>query len=142
MKIHTSRFGEINVDEDQVITMTEPLLGFPDLYKYVMRDHSDDTPFKWLQSLEDSGLAFVILDPALFKPDYGVRLSRSDVEHLQLESDKDAQVYTIVVVPPNDPQKMTANLQAPLVLNTKNNIAKQVVLNDPNYPIKYPVFGE
>ncbi|ADU64842.1 protein of unknown function DUF180 [Desulfurispirillum indicum S5] len=141
MKITTSRFGEITVAEEDIIRMTEPLLGFPDLKQYVLRDHSDDTPFKWLQSLDDTTLAFVVLDPVLFKPDYAVRLSRSDVEDLQLESEESAQVYTIVVVP-QDPKKMTANLQAPLVLNTRNNIAKQVVLNDPQYPIKYPVFGE
>lgn len=140
MKIQTTRFGEIEIKEEEIIQLTQPLLGFPDYHRYIIRDHSEDSPFKWFQSVDEGALAFVILDPQLFKPDYQVYLTNNDTEELELSNADDAAVYCLVVIP-NDPKKMTANLQAPLVFNRPKKLAKQVVLNNPDLPIKYPVFG-
>lgn len=141
MLVETTRFGALEIDEKDIFRMTSPLLGFPGLERYFMKDHGGGSPFVWLQSVEDAELAFVILDPILFKPDYEVHLTRGDVDELEIESEDDARVFTLVVVPGGDAKKMTANLQAPLVVNLKRQLAKQVVLNDPDLPIKYPIFG-
>ena len=136
MKLFTTRFGEIDIKEDEIITMVEPIIGFPYSKRYVIVNHRKGSPFKWLQSVDDGSLAFVIVDPRLFKPDYVVPLEKEDAEKLEIEREEDAEVYVFVVIP-EDPKDMSANLKGPLVINKRKRLAKQVVLIDDTYPVRY-----
>lgn len=134
--IHTARFGEIEIADDRVIHFVEPVLGFEESHRYVLLDHADDSPFKWLQSADDPELAFVVTSPKLFGLDYEFTLSDDMVGQLSLTAAEDALVLTIVNVPQEDPGKMTANLLGPVVINQNTRQARQVVLSDTNYSTK------
>jgi flagellar assembly factor FliW len=101
----------------------------------------DDTLILWLQSLTNPHLAFPVLEPRIYKNDYVVRLSASELRELRLDSIKEASVFTILTIPGNLTE-MTANLKAPVVINTRSRIAKQVVLQENDQPIKHPMFQE
>lgn len=141
MKLQTSRFGEIEVDESDVISLPEGLIGFPELVKYVILDHDTDSPFKWLQSLDDGSMAFVVISPLTFRPDYTVELTEDEIGPLGLSDAEDAVVSVIVTIPP-DPKKMSANLKAPLVFNLKNRNGKQFIVRDPQYQTKHFIMEE
>ena len=141
MKVLTDRFGAIEVSEEDIITMVDPILGFPYAKRYVIIDHKEGSPFKWLQSVDDGSLAFVIVNPKLIKPDYVVPIDEEDARKLQIESPEDADVYVIVVIPEN-PRDMTVNLRGPIVVNRKKKLAKQVVIPDDSYPVRYRVFRD
>lgn len=141
IKVKTSRFGEIEVKEDDFITLPSGLIGFPELKKYVLLDHDKDSPFKWLQSLEDGAIAFVLINPLLFKPEYLVEASESDVVELDVAAEEDLVVSVIVTVPTN-PQNMTANLKAPLIFNLKNRKGKQIILNSNEYTTRHNIMDE
>lgn len=141
MKVMTDRFGVIDVKEEDIITMVEPILGFPYAKRYVILNHKKGSPFKWLQCVDDGSLAFVIINPKLVKPDYVVPLEEEDAKKLQLDSLDDAEVYVLVVIP-EDPKKMTVNLRGPLVINRKKGLGKQVVIPDDSYPIRYRIFKD
>ncbi|MDH4331452.1 MAG: flagellar assembly protein FliW [Desulfobulbaceae bacterium] len=66
----TSRFGELSVNPEKIITMTSPFLGFPDSKRFIVRPHGDESPFLWLQSLDDPKLAFVVTQATLLIPQY------------------------------------------------------------------------
>ncbi|BAT71411.1 flagellar assembly factor FliW [Thermosulfidibacter takaii ABI70S6] len=141
MKVITDRFGVIDVKEEAIITMVEPILGFPYAKRYVLLDHREGSPFKWLQSVDDGSLAFVVINPKLVKPDYVVPIDKEDAEKLEIEKPEDAEVYVMVVIP-EDPRKMTVNLRGPIVINKRKRLAKQIVIPDDSYPVKYPVIRE
>ncbi len=141
MKVMTDRFGAIDVKEEDIITMVEPILGFPYAKRYVILNHKKESPFKWFQCVDDGSLAFVIINPKLVKPDYVVPLEEEDAKKLQLDSLDDAEVYVLVVIP-EDPKKMTVNLRGPLVINRKKRLGKQVVIPDDSYPIRYRIFKD
>lgn len=141
MKFNTVRFGEIEVADDKIITMTEGLLGFANITRYVILDHMPDSPFHYLQAVDDAEVTFVIVDPLSFKPDYKVAVSANDLSDLQLEKAEDAVVCAIVTVPEN-PKEMTANLQGPLVINAEKRLAKQLVLYDGPYTTKHKILSE
>ena len=65
LKVKTTRFGDIEVKEDDVVKLPAGLIGFPELKRYVLLDHDKDSPFKWLQSLDDGAIAFVLINPLL-----------------------------------------------------------------------------
>lgn len=137
----TTRFGEITIDEADLIQLPYGIIGFPELKKFVLLDHDKDSPFKWIQSLDDGSIAFVLINPLLFKPDYMVEVSEAEVSDLDLTNEDDAVISTIVTMPSN-PQNMTANLKAPLIFNLRNRKGKQIILNHSSYSIRHFILEE
>ena len=141
MKVQTSRFGEIEVDDADIITLPEGLIGVPELVRYVLLDHDTDSPFKWLQSIDDGAMAFVVITPLTFRPDYTVEVTEEEIAVLKLENAEDAVISVIVTIP-MDPKKMSANLKAPLVFNLNNRTGKQVIVKDAQYQTKHFIMEE
>lgn len=142
MILRTKHFGEIEIKEGDIINFVDGIPGFEKLLKYVVVENPDrDIPFKWLQCVDDIDLAFVIVDPFVFKKDYEFDIPQNVVEKLHIESHKDINIYTIVVVP-GDIKEMTANLAAPILINVANKKGKQVFLEDDRYHRKHLILEE
>ena len=141
MKISTTRFGDINIDESRIIQMLGGMLGFEHLKRYVLLIQDEKIPFWWLQSIEDGSIAFVVINSLAVKPDYEPVVSDDEVKLLEIASPEDAVLFSVVTIR-SDPFKVTANLRAPIVVNTKKMLGKQVVLIDPDYPVQYPITEE
>ncbi len=134
IQFETSRFGTIAIDPNEIITFTQPILGFQEYRRFLLLP--GPAPFlKWLQSTDSGQLAFIVMDPSVTVRDYKVELSAQDLAELAAVSPEEVEVYTLVVVPP-DPSQVRTNLKAPIVLNPKHRLAKQVVL-DSDYPIQF-----
>lgn len=140
-QVEATRFGEISAGKDDVIFFPQGIIGFPDLKNFVLIDHERDSPFKWLQSLDDGSVAFVIVNPLLFKPDYLVEVTETDVSGLDIKNEDDAVISVIVTVP-EDPEQMSANLKAPLVFNPDNRHGKQIILAKSDYKTRHKVLEE
>lgn len=125
MEVRTTRFGVITIAEDRVITFPQGILGFPGLTRYCLLQPGDDACFFWLQSIDDANLAFVVTDPAFFEKDYSVPIRQEQMESLSLDRLEDAQVF--IIVNKIDDQ-LTGNFQGPLIINTVNKTAEQMVL--------------
>lgn len=141
MKIQSVRFGELEVNADEVVYIPEGILGFPQFTRYCLVDSGDDTLILWMQSLDDAAIAFPVLEPKIFKGDYLVKLSAQELSTLKLSNINQAVVLTILTIP-RDVTQMTANLKAPVVINLREQIGKQVVLQENEYTLKHPMFKE
>lgn len=141
MIIKTTRFGNIQIEESDVITFSEGILGFADLSKFVILDDPNDDIFAWLQSCEAGAIAFPVLEPELFTQNYKINLSKTDLESLKMVDVKKARFFSIVTIP-DDPTQMTANLKAPVVINLEQRVARQCVLQDNNLAIREPLFAK
>ena len=141
MRISTTRFGDISIDESRVIQMKGGMLGFEHLKRYVLLIQDEKIPFWWFQSIEDGSIAFVVINSLAVKPDYEPIVSDDEVKLLEIASPEDAVLFSVVTIR-SDPFKVTANLKAPIVINAKKMLAKQVVLIDPDYPVQYPITEE
>lgn len=139
MKCQSARFGTFDVKDETLLVFPSGILGFPDWTKYVMLDHDTDAPFKWLQCVEEPQLAFVILDPAYFKPDYQITIAPDALIEIQKKDDDELSVVTILTIPSDDPTAVTANLRGPLVMNHRTRLCKQLVLSE-DLPTRYPLF--
>lgn len=140
--IKTGRFGQLAIEGDSKITIPQGIFGFPQSTEFCLVDPGDDTLILWLQSLENPDVVFPVLEPKIFKPDYRVRLSAAEQREMDLFDLSHAAVFTILTIPSDDITQMTSNLKAPLVINLKNQVAKQVVLQENEYSIQQPVFNE
>ncbi len=138
MKLETTRFGAIDLDEKMIIEMKGPILGFERLRKFILLKQDEQTPFSWFQSIEDGSLAFIVMNPQMVKPDYEPEISDLDVALLEIETAADVVLLSIITVRSN-PTLISANLRAPIVINSKKRNAKQIVLDDPDLPIQYEI---
>ncbi len=141
MKYPTSRFGEIAFEEKDMLFLPKGILGFSQLSKYVIIERNEYDPFKWLQSVEDSSIAFAIVNPVLFFPSFKLEVNEKELEELNFEQMKELITYVVVTVP-SDPSQISANLLGPLVINSKKRIAKQVVMPNSPYTTKHYILDE
>jgi flagellar assembly factor FliW len=139
--IQTGRFGQITVGTDEEIRIPAGILGFPQFTRFCLVDPADDTLILWLQSLEDASIAFPLLEPKIFKTDYVARLSAAELRDLKLDNINQSAVFSVLTIP-EDAAQMTANLKAPIVINLKEQLARQVVLQESEYTIKHLMFKE
>jgi len=139
--VKTGRFGQLTVGDDERIHIPSGVLGFSQYTRFCLVDPGDETLIVWLQSLENPDVAFPLLEPKIFKPDYSARLSAAELRELKLENINQSAVFSILTIG-DDVMQMTANLKAPLVINLKEQIARQVVLQENEYGIKQPMFKE
>lgn len=140
MKIVSSKLGEIEYKEDDIITLSSPFLGFPELSDFLLISNESSYPFLWFQSVEDPDICFVVVEAATFFKDYNPTLNKREIKVLAVDDIKEVKIFCIVVVP-DDPKMSTANLRAPLVINFAKKLAKQIILDDDTYKIKTPLFG-
>jgi len=139
--IETSKFGKVTYNNEDVIKFVKPVLGFNDLTEYILISRAESEPFKWLQSLEDESVCFVLIDPRLVVNQYTVDVSSHDIKLLDgSEEQGDYQIYVIVTVPNGHPEQISINLKGPIVVNAVQLKALQMVLNNPDYDIRYGIF--
>jgi flagellar assembly factor FliW len=128
--LSTERFGEVHVKPSNTLEFVQPILGFEQAREFVLIDHDDDSPFKWLQAVENEGLAFITTNPTIFGIEYDFTLPQEACNAIGLTKAEDAQVLTLITIPNNVPTAMTVNLAAPIVFNETNRKAMQLVLPD------------
>jgi flagellar assembly factor FliW len=142
MKIYSTRFGEIEIDDKEIVNFEEGILGFEEMTKYVVLNIEENNPLMLMQSIEEPALAFVIINPYEFRSEYLIELSDDEVKKLKIEKEEDVDIFAIVVIPHENPSKMTANLQGPLIINRNKKIGKQIITNNSEYGIKHNILKE
>lgn len=142
MKIGTKAFGEIEVPEDYIIHIKEGLIGFEDIKDYVLLDAGKESPFKWLQSLKKPDLAFVVIPPTAFRLNYKLAVEKNDLAAIGLKNAKEATALAICVIPHDDQSKMTANLQAPVIINPEKKIGRQIISTNPSHTLRHYIIEE
>lgn len=141
MEVDTTRFGEIEVPEEDVFCFPEGVLGFNELREYALLKLEGEEPLLWLQSTDEAEVAFVVCDPARFNSDYRVRVTKEELASIELDNVSGGRVLVILTLSP-DPTLATANLQGPLVFNVRKRLAKQIVVTGEEYTTKYRVFAD
>lgn len=140
MQIDTSRFEKIDIDENKIITFENGMLGFERVKEYIIVEQKN-SDFCWLQAVKMGALAFPCIQPNKICEDYVANVDESICRELGLENDDDAFILCVVTVP-RDVSQATVNLRAPVVINTANRKAAQVVLENNNYDVRHLLFAQ
>ena len=141
MQINTVRFGQIEVDESKLISFEEGIPGLEEYKRYALLQFEDSYPIIWLQSVDEGGICLPVLDTFVVINDYVFDIEDSDVKELELKGPEDLHVVSVLVIP-DEIKGMTANLAAPIIINTVLGKAKQIVLSGSTYNVRTPIFPE
>ena len=136
MLVQSDRFGPLEIPDNKIITMKKPILGFEKLTRYCLIEQEEFFPFMWFQSLEDPLIAFIVVNPVIFFKDYRISVHSKEVADLGVEYPDRVETYVIVTIPKNSVE-MSVNLQGPILINTENNTAKQLVLVNSEYQVQH-----
>ena len=138
MKINTNYHGEIELREEDILTLVNGMLVLEDIEKFVLIKE-EDIFVEYLQSVKDD-IAFAVMDPFIIKQDYTFDIPDMVMKSLDIKSADEVVIKTVVVVP-EDITKIRTNLQAPIVFNKTNNKGMQIVLDD-TYPLRYEFYNK
>jgi flagellar assembly factor FliW len=140
MKVNTKAFGELEVDDKQKVSIPLGLFGFENYIEYVLID-SGNQPFFWLQSVDEKEIAFIMIDPFLFRKDYEANVTNEELAEIGIKTPENVLVFVIVTIP-QDGGSMTANLQGPLIINKENMRGMQAILSDAKWKTKHDIMSE
>ena len=134
----TAQLGEVVLDPKCMVDFPDGIPGFEQYKKYVIVTIDKYVPFQWLQSLEEPHLSFPIIKPILLYPEYAPFIAQEELCTIRLESFEEADVYFITTVGA-EPQDVSVNMRAPLLLNREARLGKQCILADRSYSLKHPL---
>ncbi|WP_352400302.1 flagellar assembly protein FliW [Anaerotignum sp.] len=138
MELVTKYFSNMEYDDNDVLLFKTGIFGFEKYKKFILiRFDNSTNSFICLQSIDDADIAFVMINPSNLIPDYEITLEDADVQDLDLQDIQKLAVYNICVLR-DDVPKSTVNLRCPVIVNTDNGLAKQIILENSDYPFKYP----
>jgi flagellar assembly factor FliW len=140
MKVDTKAFGTLEIDDKQKVSFPQGLFGFEEYIEYVLID-SENPPFLWLQSVEEKEIAFVLINPFLFRKDYEANVTNEELAEIGIKSSENALIFVIVTIP-QDGGPMTANLQGPLIINKENMTGMQAILSDAKWKTRHDIMAE
>jgi flagellar assembly factor FliW len=142
MIIKTARFGELVIAEHDIVEFRPGLLGFEELTRYILMDIAETPDFKWLQSVDEPGLAFLLVDPFTVKKGYCVELNDDVAAKLEILEPEHVLVYTIVTVSKSGFKNATTNLVGPVIINWIKKKGKQIIFERDNNSIRYPLMSK
>lgn len=142
MRVNTRIFGEIEIADEKIITMDRGMIGFPDLNRFALifdeEKGQKQSSIMWLQSMDDTDIAFPVMDPHAVKEDYNPNVSEEIVAPLGELTDENTYVLVTVTVP-KKVEDFSVNLKAPIVINMDNLKGVQLIVED-DYPVKFMVY--
>lgn len=140
LTIETKKFGTVDVNKNAIFNFVSPIIGFNEHKNYTIIDYKPDSPFKWLQSMEDMDLAFPVTLCSFFNIDYQFDIPDEEAQKLDIQNPDDVFVCNIANIPMSNPQGATINMLAPIVINIKNKKAMQLVLKNTDFQVRYKLF--
>lgn len=142
MKANTRLFGEIDIEDEKIITLEGGMIGFPFLQKFTLifdeENEKKTSSIMWLQSMDEQEVAFPVVHPNEIKPDYNPTVNDEMLAPLGALNDENTYVL-VTVTATADVKKATVNLKAPIVINTVTRKGCQIIVED-DYPVKFNLY--
>lgn len=140
-EINTTRFGNVSFKADYVIRFRDGMVGFSDLKDYILVESSSMPLVLWLQSTEDAGVAFPLVEPEIVRKNFSFSMNPADESMISVTDSAKLKTFLVMTIPA-EVEKMTVNLRAPVIVNITTSTAGQIILQDKALGLREPVFAE
>ena len=141
MKIQTKIFGEIEIEDEKLITFPGGIIGFPDMTRFTLLFDEERKPasIHWLQSLDEPAFAMPVINPLILKEDYNPQVDDDVLKDIQPFTPDNLMVFVTMTIP-HDLKEMTINLRGPILINADTRKAVQIIVDDDTCPVKFKIF--
>ncbi|MCB2310042.1 flagellar assembly protein FliW [Clostridium tagluense] len=139
MELVTKYHGVREYSTEDVIVFKKGIPGFKELKNFIIFPLESNEVFSILHSIEDSEVGLVLVSPFTILADYEFKIPDNDIKELQIVSPEQVLVLTTVTLDSNI-ENMTTNLKAPIIINIKEKLGEQLILDNDKYKIKESLF--
>lgn len=142
MLVKTKYFGDIDLEEDKIITFEQGIMGFEDFKRYTILfdiEGENNPSISWLQCLDEQSLALPVVNPFLIKNDYNPVVEDEILKPLG-EINEQNLVIQLSLTVPSDITKLSVNLKAPFIINSDTRKGCQIIVENQEYEVKYNVY--
>lgn len=148
MQVETTRFGTIETDPDELVVFPDGIPGFAGRREMVVIsggdllgvDPNDGHPsLFWLQDAHDPELAFLTTVPWAAYPDYDIDADLDPEAFGDTEPDDICVLVIVTVRRDGESATLTTNLLAPIVIDEKRRVGKQIILESGDWPLQAPL---
>lgn len=133
MKVESSRFGDLDVDEQTLIALPSGMVGFPDDTQFVWIAHRNSADIVWLQSTSTKQIAFPMVNAANIAAGYPDVPVEKMAEQVGLAFTDPTMLALMVVLSASAQGGPMVNLMAPVVINSETRKGAQVVLTNSRF---------
>lgn len=141
IKLNSTRFGDLEVEDDDVINFPVGIPGFEEKHKWILVGEEENA-IMWLHSADDGSLALPVITPEAVKSDYSAKIPRESLEQIGETNMKNVVLLIVVAIPPGRPWDMTANLRAPILVNMATRTATQAIALNEEYDFRHVVLDD
>ena len=143
MLVKTRFFGEVDIEDENILTFDNGMLGFEDMKRWTLIydiEKGSEGPISWFQSLDMAELALPVINPYTVTAVYEPVVEDELLKPLGEFKDEELVTLLTITIPSEDPSKTTANFRAPILINPVNRKGIQVIVNNEDYPIKFSIY--
>lgn len=140
MKLNTPLLGELEYQKEDIITFPTGLPGLEGEREFLILAMEEGSPLYYLQSLNNTSVCLILAQPFVFFPSYSVEIGEEELKRLECETEQEDLATYVVLTIPEDFKKSTANLLAPIIINSKNKKALQFIAVKSDYNIRHNIF--
>lgn len=139
MLINTKDYDFVHVNEEDIIQFPDGIYAFESSKRFVVLDTRAESGVMQLQCADAQNPRFVILDPFMLMDGYSPKVSEETMQKLKASSLEELSFFVIAVIPENI-REATVNMKSPVIINFKERIGMQVILDNREYPVRFPLF--
>ena len=139
MIVQSTRFGELEILDEQILDFPQGIMGFPEEKRFALMEYKPDSPFYVLQSLADPNLTFLMINPFAFFNDYEFDMDDALMAEIGVTADNPPTVFNIATVK-DKIENMTVNMAGPVLVNLRDRKAAQWVIEKTQFPTRYLLF--
>lgn len=143
MLVKTRFFGEVDIEDEKILTFDNGIMGFEDMKRWTLIydiEKGSEGPISWFQSLDMAELALPVINPYTVTVVYEPVVEDELLKPLGEFKDEELVTLLTITIPSEDPSKTTANFRAPILINPVNRKGIQVIVNNEDYPIKFSIY--
>ena len=143
MLVKTRFFGEVDIEDEKILTFDNGIMGFEDMKRWTLIydiEKGSEGPISWFQSLDMAELALPVINPYTVTAVYEPVVEDELLKPLGEFKDEELVTFLTITIPSEDPSKTTANFRAPILINPVNRKGMQVIVNNEDYPIKFSIY--
>lgn len=143
MLVKTRFFGEVDIEDEKILTFDNGIMGFEDMKRWTLIydiEKGSEGPISWFQSLDMAELALPVINPYTVTAVYEPVVEDELLKSLGEFKDEELVTFLTITIPSEDPSKTTANFRAPILINPVNRKGIQVIVNNEDYPIKFSIY--
>ncbi|NNU76040.1 flagellar assembly protein FliW [Clostridium estertheticum] len=141
MDIVTKYHGVREYSNEDIIVFKKGLPGFKELKNFIIFPLEKNEVFSILHSIENAEVGLVLVSPFNIAKDYEFKIPDNYIKELEIDKPEEVLVLTTVTLSSNI-KNMTTNLKAPIIINVKEKLGEQLILDNDKYKIKEPLFKE